>query len=94
VSNVSPATIVGSAKGRSITASTAPLPGNRSRTSTHAITVPATALTAAQSTAAPSVSFSAATASGLVTSCQKVSSPCDRELHTSAASGSRTTMLR
>jgi hypothetical protein len=70
VSSVSSATIVGSANGRSITASTTPLPGNRSRTSTQAIAVPASAFTAAQRTAAPSVSSRAETASGRVASSQ------------------------
>ncbi len=42
-----PATIVGSANGRSMTALTAALPRKRSRTSTHAISVPKTALIAA-----------------------------------------------
>ena len=43
-SSTTPATIVGSANGRSISAFTTPLPGNSSRTSTHAISVPNNAL--------------------------------------------------
>src|SRR3954471_4051085 len=78
----------------SITASTRPLPRKLSRTSTHAVAVPATALTAAQAAASPSVSFSAAIASGSVAACQNDTKPPPRALHTSAASGSRTTRLR
>ena len=46
-SSVSPATTVGSAKGRSISALMTLLPGNSSRTSTQATTVPITAPIAA-----------------------------------------------
>ena len=42
-SSVRPATIVGSANGRSISALTIRLPGNSSRTSTQATSVPITA---------------------------------------------------
>ena len=42
------------------------LPRNSSRTSTHAVIVPTTALTAETSSAAPRLSLSAATASGCV----------------------------
>src|SRR3954452_22430926 len=77
-----------------MTALTIPLPGNESRTSTQATAVPVTALKAATSRDAPRVSFSADAACGFVTSCQKVSSPCDRELQTSAASGTSTIRLR
>ena len=56
--------------------------------------MPATALTSAQTAATPSVSFSAATASGRVASCQNTLRPPARELQTSAASGSSTTTLR
>ena len=75
MSSTSPATIVGSANGRSITALTNPLPGNSSRTSTHAIAVPVTAWIAATIADAASVSFSAASASGEVTTCQKTCRP-------------------
>ena len=57
-----PTTIVGSAKGRSMSALSAALPRNSSRTSTHAVAVPATALTAATTSDVHSDSFSAATA--------------------------------
>src|SRR3954454_3379775 len=87
VSSTSPATIVGSANGRSMTALTNSLPRNLSRTSTQAIAVPVTAFTTETTTAQPSVSFSAAIDCGFVTSLQNVPQPCERELHTSAASG-------
>ena len=86
--------MVGSANGRSMTASTTPFPTNRSRTSIQAIAVPARALTSAQIAATPSVSFSAAIASGRVAWCQNASSASARELQMSAARGRSTTMLR
>src|SRR5437588_4712652 len=92
--SVSPATIVGSANGRSINAFTTPRPTKRSRTSTHASTVPITALIAATTTAATSVSFSAATASGAETACQKPWRHSRLERQTSAASERRTTKPR
>ena len=57
-----PTTIVGSAKGRSMSALIAALPRNWSRTSTQAVAVPATALTAATTSDVHSDSFRAATA--------------------------------
>jgi hypothetical protein len=51
-------------------------------------------LKAATSSDAASVNFSAEAASGFVTSVQNVSSPCDRELQTSAARGTSTIRLR
>ena len=93
-SSVSPATIVGSANGRSINASTTPLPRKRSRTSVQAIAVPATAFSTAQTAATPRVSLSAATASGRVACSQNAESPPERELQTKAARGSKTTRLR
>jgi hypothetical protein len=71
-----------------------PFPGKESRTSTQAIAVPVSALKAATRKETPRVSFSADKACGLVTSCQNVSSPSDRELQTSAASGTSTIRLR
>ena len=59
-----PATIVGSANGRSMIALTMLLPGSESRTSTQAISVPVTALIATTISEMANVSFSAATASG------------------------------
>src|SRR5215204_24338 len=70
-----------------MTALTAPCPRNESRTRTHAISVPNTALTAATTSDAPSVSFRAATACGELISVQNEPS-ADRQ--TRAASGTRT----
>ena len=67
--------MVGSAKGRSITALTSALPRKSSRTSTKAMARPAMELTTATSSAATRVSLSAATASGVVTACQKELQP-------------------
>ena len=61
-SRMIPTTIVGSAKGRSMSALSDALPRKSSRTSTHAVAVPATALTAATTSDVHSDSFSAATA--------------------------------
>src|SRR3954453_10818088 len=88
-----PATIVGSANGRSITALMTALPRKRSRTSTQATSVPATALIAATRIDRTSVSFSAATACGAVTASQKAPSPPSSERATTAASGIRTMTL-
>src|SRR3954447_1668455 len=93
VSSTSPATIVGSANGRSISAFTNDLPRNSSRTSTHAISVPVTAFTAATAIAISSVNFSAATASLLETAFQNPSQPLSVAVEISAASGSRTITL-
>src|SRR4051795_1993705 len=82
-----PATIVGSANGRSISALTNALPRKRSRTSTHATSVPATALTAATRIDRTSVSLSAATACGAVTASQNAARPPSVERATTAASG-------
>jgi hypothetical protein len=60
-SRVRPATIVGSANGRSMSALTIRLPRKSSRTSTHAMIVPITALIAATSRLMSSVKRSAAT---------------------------------
>src|SRR5215218_5227761 len=88
-----PATIVGNANGRSMRASTAPRPGKRSRTRTHAMSVPATALIAATATDRISVSRSAATAWRLETAAQNASRPPSVERATTAASGMRTMTL-
>src|SRR3954464_12539746 len=85
-----PATIVGSAKGRPMTALTNALPRKRSRTSTHATSVPATALTAATRIDRTSVSLSAATACGAVTASTNACRPPSVERATTAASGIRT----
>ena len=70
------------------------LPGNSSRTSTHAISVPNTALMSTTTTDAISVSFSAATACGLLIAFQKLSPPFSNDVSTTAASGISATMLR
>ncbi len=70
------------------------LPRKESRTRTHAITVPATALISTTTSETANVSFSAATACGSVTASQKAPSPPSSERSVSAASGIRTTMLR
>ena len=93
-SSTTPATIVGSAKGRSISALTMRLPGNSSRTSTQAISVPNSALIETTIAETISVSFSAATASGLETDCQKAEGPPLAALAKSADSGSRTSTDR
>lgn len=58
--------MVGSANGMSMTTSSARLPKNRSRTSTHAMTVPMTMLTSVTITDWPTVSRIAAQACGLL----------------------------
>ena len=89
-----PATIVGSANGRSIRALTKRFPGNSSRTSTHAMSVPNTTLITTTISEAISVSFSAATACGVVTASQKLSRPFSNDFDTTAARGIRAMMLR
>jgi hypothetical protein len=71
-----------------------PLPGNSSRTSTQAISVPNTALITTTSTDAIRVSLSAATACGFETAVQKPSAPFSNDLKTTAARGISATMLR
>src|SRR4051794_32543729 len=93
-SSVNPATIVGRANGRSISMLTKDLPGNSSRTSTHAISVPITTLTTVTASAIPSVSLSAATACGCVTWSQNSPAPPSNDFAVTAASGSRTMTLR
>ena len=63
------------------------MPRNSSRTSTHAVTVPATALTAATTTDVHNDSFSADTAWRLETADQNVSRPPSVDRATSAARG-------
>src|SRR5439155_11406312 len=77
-----------------MTALTSDCPRNWSRTSTHAVIVPATALITATASEAPSVSFSAATASGLETAAQNPCEPSLADSQKSAASGSTTTSVR
>src|SRR3954453_10123685 len=88
-----PATIVGRANGRSMSALTSARPRNRSRTRTHATSVPATALIAATRIESSSVSFSAATAWRAVTASTNAPRPPSVERATTAASGIRTMTL-
>src|SRR4051794_10441611 len=88
-----PATTVGSANGRSISALITRLPGNSSRTSTQATTVPKTALIAATTSAVSSVSSSALTDWRLETVSQKCAMPPSVDFATTAASGRRTIRL-
>ena len=89
-----PATIVGSANGRSMTPLSAFLPRNSSRTRTQAIVVPAKALMTQTTADEIRVSLSAATASGLEIAVQNVSQPPSVDLSTRAASGMSTITLR
>jgi hypothetical protein len=93
-SRTRPATIVGSANGRSMTLFTIDRPGKRSRTSTQAVIVPKTALTSAARTATITLSFSAATASGFDTADQKPDQPSSPDAATTAARGSTTISVR
>ena len=93
-SRVSPATIVGSANGRSMIALTAALPRNSSRTRTHATSVPNTALTSTTTIETTIVNSSADLASGAVTAVQKASRPPSKPRASRAASGSSTITLR
>src|SRR5215211_3841428 len=93
-SRVMPATIVGRAKGRSMRALTTRLPGNWSRTSTQAMTVPMTTFPAATSSDTAKVRRRAAKAWGWVAASQKAAQPSRLERHTTAVSGSTTIRLR
>jgi hypothetical protein len=86
----SPATIVGSANGRSMIPFTSDLPRKSSRTRTDAVIVPSTAFVSAAIAATVSVSFSAATASGPFTTSQKPAPPACVDDQISAAIGSPT----
>src|SRR3954465_9948891 len=88
-----PATIVGSANGRSMIALSARLPRNSSRTRTHAMSVPKTALITVTSSDAVSVSFSALTDWRLETVPQKCPTPPSVDFATTAARGRSTIRL-
>src|SRR3954447_13271570 len=88
-----PATIVGSANGRSMIALSARLPRNSSRTRTHAMSVPKTALITVTSSDAVSVSFSALTDWRLETVSQKCAIPPSVDFATTAARGRSTIRL-
>src|SRR5688500_7442679 len=87
------ATMVGSANGRSMSALTTRLPGNASRTRTHAMRVPITELSTATTAETRSVTPRAARATGAVTASQNPVSPSSNERTVSAASGSSTMTL-
>ena len=87
------ATMVGRANGRSMMALAQRLPGNSSRTSTQAISVPITALTSATTTEISTVTFSAASALGAVTASHQPARPSSNDLTVRAASGSSTMTL-
>ena len=70
------------------------LPGNSSRTSTHAISVPKIAFTITTIAETTSVSLIAASASGLETSRQKARVPPCADCASSAATGSSTSTDR
>ena len=89
-----PATAVGSAKGRSISASTMRRPGIGWRTSSHASSTPNTMLTAAAAAAAPMVSWYAATARGLATVCHHSAQLSVAALMNRPASGTSTSSER
>ena len=74
-----PATIVGSANGRSISELTIRLPGNSSRTRTQAMIVPNTALIGDDDRPRSIVSFSAATPAGLVTRPRRCPTPSSND---------------
>ena len=87
---MSPATIVGSAKGRSMIELTMLLPRKSSRTVTHAISVPNTAFRITTTADASNVSLRDETAAGLEIARQKLSHPPSVERHTTAARGTST----
>src|SRR5512138_1420813 len=89
-----PATAVGSANGRSTSASTIRRPGNSYRTSTHATSSPHTALTIAAASDAPKVSQYDARTRGDVTAVQNAGQVIDAVFKNAAASGISTIMLR
>src|SRR5215204_1570722 len=93
-SRVIPATIVGRAKGRSMRALTTRLPGNWSRTSTQAISVPMTTLTVATISATAKVRRSAARAWGWVAAAQNAPQPSRVERQRTAVRGRTTIRLR
>jgi hypothetical protein len=94
VRSVRPATIVGSANGRSISELTIALPRNSSRTSIHAITVPITMLTATTISEQATVSFRVDVACGEEIASQKPLQPRSVDFATTSASGISTITLR
>src|SRR5690242_4474172 len=92
-SSTRPATIVGSANGMSMTTSRTALPGNRSRTSTQAMTVPMTTLSRVTSTDCTTVSSTADRVWGLVMVSQKPANPSEKAVVTTRPSGISTSRL-
>src|SRR4026209_2750989 len=90
----SPATIVGSANGRSMIALTRDFPANESRTSTQAMIVPKTAAPTPPRVPLIPDSFRAATACGEETTSQNPDQPSPVDLQTTAAMGSTTITSR
>ncbi len=84
------ATIVGSANGRSITASTSRLPGKSSRTNTQATSSPKNTLMTVTAAEMVSVTRNESSADGDVTAVTKADQPPFADCHTMAASGSST----
>src|SRR4026208_2412930 len=90
----SPATIVGSANGRSMIALTTDFPAKESRTRTQAMIVPNTAVVSTARVDVISVSLKAATACGEETTSQNPDQPSPVDLQTTAAMGSTTITSR
>src|ERR1700738_429502 len=93
-SNTTLATIVGSANGRSITASTSRLPGKSSRTRTQATSVPKRTLITVTTEEIVSVTRNDSSADGDVTADTNAAQPPLADCHTIAARGSRTHTAR
>jgi hypothetical protein len=89
-SNTTLATMVGSANGRSITASTSRLPGKSSRTSTQATSIPKNTLIKVTPEEIVSVTRNDSSADGDVTADTNAAHPPLADCHTIAASGSST----
>ena len=94
LSSVRPATTVGRAKGRSMTALTTRFPANSSRTITQAMSSPARALNTATMSEQTTVSSRAARDSGEVASRQKAAGPPVNAWLRMAARGNSTSRLR
>src|SRR5690606_17858692 len=90
VASITPATSVGTASGRSISADTRALPGNRWRTKIHAVAVPNSVLIPPTSSALQSVSQSAARATGDIARAQNVARPSASPNCTRPTSGTAT----
>jgi hypothetical protein len=94
VAKVSPATEVGSAKGRSIEASIIRLPGKSYRTNTHAIAVPNKPLIKAARSEVVNVMSYVDNATGLVATSQNFAQPPELALVNIAAKGKNNIAVR